>query len=187
MEQLLIMEKVTYQGLNFVPFIKNDAIQAEVKRVAAEITRDFSEEPPLFLCVLTGAFVFAADLFRNIPFNSEITFIRFKSYEGMKSTGQVKEVIGLHEDISGRSIVIIEDIVDTGTTAAQLIDTLKAKGAKDVRLATLLYKPDSMKTNATPDYVCFNIPSKFILGYGLDIDGLARNLPDIYILEEDAK
>ena len=180
------MEKVTYQGLDFVPFIKNDAIQAEVKRVAAEITRDYAQNPPLFLCVLTGAFVFAADLFRNIPFDAEITFIRFKSYEGMKSTGQIKEVIGLHEDITDRPIVIIEDIVDTGTTAAQLIETLKAKGAKDVRLATLLFKPDSMKTNVKPDYVCFNIPSKFILGYGLDIDGFARNLPDIYILKENA-
>lgn len=178
------MKKVTYQGLDFVPYIKNEAIQEQVKRVAAEISRDYAGESPLFLCVLNGAFMFAADLFRNIPFDSEITFIRFKSYEGMHSSGQIKEVIGLHEDIKDRPVIIVEDIVDTGTTAKQLIESLKAKGPKSIKLATLLFKPDAIKTDVRPDYICFNIPSKFILGYGLDIDGLARNLPDIYVLDE---
>lgn len=181
------MEQITIKGLNFEPYIKNEEIQKEIKRIAEEITRDCGDKKPIFLCVLNGAFIFAADLFRSVEFESEISFIRYKSYEGMSSTGEVKEVMGLDEDITGRTVIIIEDIVDTGTTATQLINSLKAKNPADVKLATLLFKPDSLTCDLTPDYVCFNIPSKFILGYGLDIDGAARNLKDIYILSKDAK
>lgn len=179
------MEHITYKGLDFEPYIKNEQIQKEVKRVASEIARDYKDEKPLFLCVLNGAFIFAADLFRSVDFASEISFIRYKSYSGMTSTGTVKEVIGLDESIEGRTVIIVEDIVDTGLTATQLISSLKAHNPKEVKLATLLYKPDSSTCGLVPDYVCFNIPSKFIIGYGLDLDGLARNLPDIYILSKD--
>ena len=128
------MEQVTFKGLTFVPFIKNEEIQEQVKRVAAEITRDCGNDFPLFLCVLNGAFVFAADLFRSVEFNTEITFIRYKSYEGTQSTGTVREVLGLNESIEGRTVIIVEDIVDTGTTACQLIESLKAKKPKDIKI-----------------------------------------------------
>ena len=181
------MEHISYKGLEFEPYIKNEEIQKEVKRVASEIARDCGNEKPLFLCVLNGAFIFAADLFRSVDFESEISFIRYKSYSGMSSTGEVKEVLGLTESIEGRTVIIVEDIVDTGLTATQLIESLKTKNPKQIKLATLLFKPDSSTCGLVPDYVCFNIPSKFIIGYGLDLDGLARNLPDIYILSKDNK
>lgn len=179
------MEQITIKGLTFEPYIKNEEIQKQIKRVADEITRDCGDKTPLFLCVLNGAFIFAADLFRAVDFETEISFIRYKSYSGMSSTGEVKEVFGLEDDIAGRTVIIVEDIVDTGLTATQLISSLKERNPKDIKLATLLFKPDSLTCELQPDYVCFNIPSKFILGYGLDLDGLARNLSDIYVLSEE--
>ncbi|MEF9923620.1 MAG: hypoxanthine phosphoribosyltransferase [Muribaculaceae bacterium] len=179
------MEEITIKGLTFEPYIKNEEIQKQIKRVAAEITRDCGDKSPLFLCVLNGAFIFAADLFRAVNFETEISFIRYKSYSGMSSTGTIKEILGMDDDIAGRTVIIVEDIVDTGLTATKLMASLNAHNPKEIKLATLLFKPDSLTCNLQPDYVCFNIPSKFILGYGLDIDGLARNLSDIYILKED--
>lgn len=180
------MADVTLNGLTFEPYITRDVIAEQVKRVAAELRRDISpDETPLFLCVLNGAFIFAADLFRECGIvNAEIAFIRFKSYEGTSSTGVINEVMGLDVDIKGRTVIIVEDIVDTGLTADHLREKLLALHPKRVAMATLLYKPDSIKIGTEPEYVCFSIPSKFILGYGLDLDGLARNLPDIYVLKQ---
>lgn len=161
-------------------------IAEQVKRVATEIKRDLSESSPVFICVLNGAFMFAADLYREIGINnSVITFVKYSSYEGTSTTGKVKEVIGLKEDIEGRDVVIIEDIVDTGLTAVKMIDDLKKRNPKSVRFATLLHKPESSKTGFTPDYIAFSIPPKFIIGYGLDLDGKVRNLKDIYIIKEE--
>lgn len=179
------MEKVTYDGLTFVPYITNDTIQGRISELAQEINKDYAGKRPLFLCVLTGAFPFAADLFRAIDIDAEISFIRLKSYEGTSTTGKVKEVMGLTEDLQGRDVIIVEDIVDTGTTITKLIEDLKAKGTASIKVATLLFKPESVKFDLKPDYVGFPIPSKFIIGFGLDLDGLARNLRDIYVLEED--
>lgn len=183
------MESVTIKGMNFVPYITKEEIATQVQRVADEIRRDFEEsEPPLFICVLNGAFVFAADLFRacRMP-ESEITFMRYKSYEGTCSSGTVSELLSLSDDITGRHVIIIEDIVDTGVTAEKMIASLKERKPASIRLATLLFKPQSLITSAKPDYVGFEIPSKFIIGYGLDLDGLARDLSDIFILNEDAR
>lgn len=179
------MENVVYQGMTFEPFIKREEIQKEIQRLAVEIERDCQTDNPIFLCVLNGAYVFAADLYRaiNIP-KSEITFIRFKSYEGTASTGAVKQIMGLVDDLSDREVIIIEDIVDTGVTAVQLRKKLADYKPKCVKMVTLLFKPDSLKQGTKPEYVGFSIPSRFILGYGLDIDGMARNLPDIYVLKE---
>ena len=179
------MEEVTYQGLTFEPYIKREEIAKQVQRLAQEIKRDYEGGNALFLCVLKGAFIFAADLFRACDLaDAEITFIRFKSYEGMASTGNVKEIMGLTEDITGRNVIIVEDIIDSGVTATQLRKELAKHNPKSVKMVSLLFKPEALKEGLPPEYVGFKIPSKFILGYGLDLDGLARNLPDIYVLKE---
>lgn len=179
------MKQVTYNGLTFEPYIRREQIDRRIKELAGVITEEYKGRNPLFLCVLNGAFPFAADLFRAIDFDAEISFIRLKSYEGMDSTGVVKEVIGLSEDIEGRAIIIVEDIVDTGNTISGLLDTLKEKKPSEIKVATLLFKPEALQKDIKPDYVGFAIPRKFIIGFGLDIDGLARNLDDIYVLKEE--
>ena len=180
------MANVVYQGMTFEPFISREEIKQQIHRLAEEIKRDCQDDNPIFLCVLNGAFMFAADLFRECDFpKAEISFIRIKSYEGTSSTGKTKEIMGLVDDISGRNVIIIEDIVDTGTTAVQMRKILMQRNPKSVKMAALLFKPGSLKQGEAPEYVGFSIPSRFILGYGLDIDGMARNLPDIYVLKED--
>lgn len=178
--------QIKVDGLTFVPYLTSDRIAEQVKRVASEIRRDLGDSNPVFICVLNGAFMFAADLYREIGLNnSVITFVKYSSYQGTESTGKVKEVIGLREDIEGKDVVIIEDIVDTGLTACQMVEDLKKRNPRSVRFATLLHKPESSKTGFTPDYVAFSIPPKFIIGYGLDLDGKVRNLKDIYVIKED--
>ncbi|MBD5320387.1 MAG: hypoxanthine phosphoribosyltransferase [Bacteroides sp.] len=180
------MKKVSYKGLTFVPYLESEKIQARVKELGEQITRECGGQRPLFLCVLNGAFPFASDLFRSVQLpDAEISFIRLKSYEGTESTGVVKEVMGLTENVEGRTVIVIEDIIDTGRTISNLVKDLKAKNPGDVKIATLLFKPESLKADVTPDYVGFEIPSDFIIGYGLDIDGLARNLPDIWVIDEE--
>ena len=168
-----IAEEVVVDGLTFVPFLKRDEIRRQVKRVASELRRDLEGKRPLFICVLNGAFIFAADLIRECGINDcSVTFVRYKSYEGMSTTGNVKQLVGLTEDLTGRDVVIIEDIVDTGLTAKQMIADIKKQG------------PASSKTGFTPDYAAFTIPPSFIIGYGLDLDGKVRNLKDIYVIKE---
>ena len=153
--------------------------------MAEQINKDLADKNPLFLCVLNGAFVFAADLFREITIpDAEISFIRMKSYIGTHSTGEVQMISGLHEDISGRTVVIVEDIVDTGFTLLQLKEILQESNPAEIKVATLLFKPDSLKYDVTIDYAALDIPQAFIVGYGLDYDELGRNLKDIYIVQE---
>lgn len=177
---------VTYNGLTFVPYISRDIIDRRVKEIAADISRRYEGRIPLIICVLNGAFPFAADLFRALSIDAEITFIRYKSYQGMESTGTISRVQGLAEDIAGRDVIVIEDIIDTGRTMRMLIDDLESRRPASISIATLLFKPDALTVDVRPDYIGFSIPSKFILGYGLDLDGLARNLPDIWVLDSQA-
>ncbi len=178
--------KIKVNGLTFVPYLTADRIAEEVKRVASEMRRDLEGKSPVFLCVLNGAFIFAADLFRELGINeAAINFVRYKSYEGTSSTGAVKQMLGLTEDLAGRDVVIIEDIVDTGLTATKMVEDIKRHNPASVRFVTLLYKPDNNVTDFKPDYAAFTIPPKFIIGYGLDLDGKVRNLKDIYVIDED--
>lgn len=181
MENLL-----TVDGLTFEPYLTRDEIEKQVKRVAQELREDLKGKNPLFICVLNGAFMFAADLIREVGINdAHIAFVKYTSYEGTSSTGKVKEIMGLSEDVEDRDIVIIEDIVDTGLTASMMVADLRKRNPRSIRFCTLLHKPDSSKTGFKPDYVAFAIPPKFIIGYGLDLDGKVRNLKDIYVIKED--
>ena len=180
------MKQVSYNGLTFEPFIEREKIQARILELAREITEQYRGRRPLLVCVLNGAFPFAAELFLNIDTDAEISFIRLKSYEGTSSTGTVKEIMGLQDDIEGRPVILVEDIVDTGQTIKRLVDTVSAKNPAEVKIATLLFKPESLQCDVKPDYVGFSIAPKFTIGFGLDLDGLARNLQDIYVLKEQA-
>lgn len=178
--------KLVVNGLTFVPYLPEEEIQRQVKRVASELRRDLEGKQPIFLCVLNGAFIFAADLYRELGMNeTEISFVRYSSYQGTSSTGTVRQLIGLPDNLEGRDVVIIEDIVDTGLTANKMIADIKEKNPASVRFVTLLHKPASSKTGFVPDYAAFSIPPKFIIGYGLDLDGKVRNLRDIYVNSEE--
>jgi len=180
------MKQVTYEGLTFEPYILRETIDARVRELGKDIMRDCADTKPLFICVLNGAFPFASDLFRACEgLDAEIAFIRLRSYDGTGSTGVVKEVLGLTDDIEGRTVIVVEDIVDTGNTIDRLVSDLRAKNPADIKVATLLFKPEALVKPVSPDYVGFSIPKKFIIGFGLDLNGRARNLNDIYILKED--
>ncbi len=178
------MEKVQVRDKAFEVSIPEAEIMRRVAEVAAQIDADMAGCKPLFLAVLNGSFVFAADLLRGITTPCEITFVRMSSYAGTESTGNVRELIGLSEDIEGRDVVIVEDIIDSGLTMVSLLDTLKAKNPKSVSIAALLVKPGNLKVQLDIPYCCFEIPNDFIVGYGLDYDGEGRNLRSIYTVVE---
>ena len=165
-------------------FIPEDQIAQSVKAVAERINRDLAGKNPLFIAVLNGSFIFAADLMRNITIPCEISFVKLASYQGTTSTGVIKEVIGLNEDLAGRTVVILEDIVDTGFTIKRMIETLGTRGPESVHVCTLLLKPGKLQVPLNVEYVAMEIPNDFIVGYGLDYDQQGRNLRDIYTLVE---
>lgn len=178
------MKTVQVKDKKFNVSIPEAEILRRVSEVAAQINKDLSGENPLLLSVLNGSFMFAADLIRNIDTPCEISFVRMASYCGTESTGKVKQLIGLNEDIEGRTVIIVEDIIDSGLTMKELISILQAKHPKQIRIAALLVKPGNMKVELDIPYCCFKIPNDFIVGYGLDYDGYGRNLRDIYTVVE---
>lgn len=178
------MQSIKVRDKNFSILIPEEKILERVSAVAAQISADLKDKNPLFLAVLNGSFIFAADLLRGITTPCEITFVRLASYVGTESTGKVMELIGLKEDIKGRTVVIVEDIVDSGLTMTKLLKVLKEKEPGEVRIATLLQKPECLTVPLNIDYCCFEIPNQFIIGYGLDYDGDARYLRSIYTVTD---
>ena len=161
-------------------YISENKIKEQVKKIAGQINTDLNGKNPLLLVILNGAFVFAADLLRDVTIPCEVSFIRLASYEGTSSTGEVKQLIGLNEDIEGRTVVIVEDIIDSGLTMQELFLILAKKNPKEIRIASLFVKPNNLKVDLNIHYRCFDIENDFIVGYGLDYDQQGRNLPDIY-------
>jgi len=173
---------ITIKDKTFKPYITQQKIAGAVKSLADAINTDLKDEFPIFLAVLNGSFMFAADLLKEITIPCEISFIKLASYSGISSTGTVSELIGLTENISGRTVIIVEDIVDSGITLERLTEVLKSKNVKQIKVATILFKPDSYKKEYKLDYIGFNIPNNFVVGYGLDYEGLGRNLKEIHVL-----
>ena len=174
------MQTIEIHGKKFITSIPRTSIENEVKRVAAEINRDYKGKRPLLLGVLNGAFMFVADLMRNLDIECEISFVKMSSYAGTTTTGAVKQLLGLNESIEGRDVIIVEDIVDTGLTMQSMLETLKGYNPASINIASLFLKPARLKVPIDVKYSAFTIPDRFIVGYGLDYDGLGRNLPDIY-------
>lgn len=176
------MHSIKVHDKEFVPYLAPAEIAEQVKRVASEINRDYADKKPLFIAILNGAFMFASDLFKEINVDAEICFIKLASYKGVKSTGQVVTAIGLDADIYHRDVIIVEDIVDTGKTLSHFLPQLAHHHPASLKIAALLHKPDAMLHPITIDYLGFTIPNKFVVGYGLDYEGLGRNIKEIYQL-----
>lgn len=177
------MKQVKLKDKEFGVSIPAEKIQDVVVKIAKEINKDYSDKNiPLFISILNGSFMFTADLFKHIDFNCEVTFLKMASYDGISTTGSVKQLIGINESISGRDVIVLEDIVDSGITLENILEQLKTYEPASVKVASLLFKPEAYKKNLRIDYIGMKIPNDFIVGYGLDYDGLGRNLPDIYTL-----
>lgn len=166
----------------FAVSISAEELEKEVKRVASEINRDFAGSQPVFLSVLNGSFIFAADLMREVELPCEISFVKLASYQGTNTTGNIREVIGLNIDITGRPVIIVEDIVDTGLTMAHMLETLKRQNPSSIDICTLLLKPTKLQVKLDVRYCCKQIPDDFVVGYGLDYNGFGRNTKDVYTI-----
>ena len=178
------MSTVKIHDKVFEKSITSEEIAAEVKRVASEINRDYAGKRPLLLGVLNGSFMFVADLMRYLEVECEISFVKLSSYQGTKTTGTVREVLGLAETIAGRDVIVVEDIVDTGYTMQNMLETVGTREPASIEIASLFVKPARLKVPVDVKYSAFTIPDRFIVGYGLDYDGLGRNLPDVYDVVE---
>ena len=178
------MDSIKIKDKSFRVSIPEAEIKTRVKALAEQMSKDLEGKNPIFLAVLNGAFIFAADLMREMTIPCEISFVKLASYQGTTSTGKVKEVFGINENLSGRNVVIVEDIVESGQTMRQMIESLGTRNPASVQICTLFFKPEKLKEELTLDYVAFRIPDDFILGYGLDYDGLGRELKDVYTIVE---
>ena len=178
------MSIVKIKDKTFKTSISEEQIKERIKEVAQRINSDMEGKNPLLLGVLNGAFMFAADLMREITIPCEISFVKLASYQGTTSTGKVQEVLGINENLSGRHVIIVEDIVDTGQTMKSMVESLGTRNPASVSICTLFVKPEKLQENLDIKYSCFSIPNDFIVGYGLDYDQQGRNLPEIYTLYE---
>lgn len=178
------MDLVTVKDKQFALSLSEERIRQRVAETAAQISEELSGKNPIFLAVLNGSFVFASDLMRGITTPCEVNFVRFSSYDGMNSTGTVKELLGLNQSLKGRTVVVVEDIIDSGLTMQELLVYLQKFEPAELKVASLLVKPGNLQVKLNVDYTCFEIPNDFIVGYGLDYDGYGRNLPAIYTVVE---
>ena len=169
---------------NFVPFISAQELDFAIQNMAKQIEDDFLDDVPVFVGVLNGAFMVVSDFMKHYKGSCEVSFIKMASYEGTTSTNEVKQLIGLNQDLAGRTVIVIEDIVDTGNTIEELKELFKKQNVKHFKIATLFLKPEAYKKDIKLDYVGIRIPNKFIVGFGLDYDGLGRNLPEVYQLKD---
>ncbi|MEO6327736.1 MAG: hypoxanthine phosphoribosyltransferase [Ginsengibacter sp.] len=176
------MELVQVHDKQFKPFISAEQISEQVKKLATQINEDYHDSRPLFIVILNGAFMFASDLLKEITIEAEICFIKLASYKGVTSTGQVVTAIGLDVDIVGRQVIVVEDIIDTGKTISHFLPQIKYHHPASLKIAALLHKPDAMISPVKIDYLGFSVPDRFLVGYGLDYDGLGRNIKEIYQL-----
>lgn len=179
------MAKVQVRELVFEDFISSSEIDHAVQKVADQINRDFVGKHPLLVAVLNGSFIFAADLMRKLTVPCEITFVKYSSYEGTSTTGSVKQLIGAGQEITGRDVIILEDIIDTGITLEKILDEIAKIKPASVRVASFCFKPEAFQKSFKIDYIGMSIPNNFIVGYGLDYNGFGRNLPDIYTLVKE--
>ncbi|MBD0289079.1 MAG: hypoxanthine phosphoribosyltransferase [Flavisolibacter sp.] len=168
----------------FQTFLSEEAIQQKTEEIADKINKDYAGKKPLFIAILNGSFMFASDLFKHLTIEAEITFIKLASYKGMRSSGQVLTAIGLDQDLYNREVLIVEDIVDTGKTLYKFIPKLYYQQPASIKIVALLHKPEALQFPLMIDYIGFEIPNKFVVGYGLDYDGLGRNMKEIYQLME---
>lgn len=176
------MSLIKVHDKTFGPYLSDEEIQQQIKKIAAAINADYAGLRPMFIAILNGSFMFAADLFKNLTIDAEICFIKLASYKGTTSSGQVITAIGLDVDLIGKDIIILEDIVDTGKTLNEFLPKLMHQQPASLKIAALLHKPEAVKYPIRIDYLGFSIPNKFVVGYGLDYDGLGRNLKEIYQL-----
>ena len=179
------MSAIQVLDKKFVPFLDEQIISEKVKELATLLDADYAGKKPLFIAVLNGSFIFASDLFKSLTIEAEICFIKLASYKGTKSTGHVITSIGLDADITGRHVIILEDIIDTGKTMHSFLPQLYNQQPASLKIAILLHKPEATAYDVTIDYCCFSIPNKFVVGYGLDYDGFGRNIPAIYQLDTE--
>ncbi|NOT49735.1 MAG: hypoxanthine phosphoribosyltransferase [Chitinophagaceae bacterium] len=176
------MAVINVHDKSFETYLSEDVIQKRVKEIAAAINSEYAGKRPLFICILNGSFMFASDLFKHLTVEAELCFIKLASYKGMKSSGKVVTSIGLEEDLFGKDVIIVEDIVDTGKTLHDFLPKLSHQQPRSMKIATFLHKSEATEYPVKLDYVGFDIPNKFVVGYGLDYDGLGRNLKEIYQL-----
>jgi hypoxanthine phosphoribosyltransferase len=176
------METIEIKEKKFSLFLNEFEIQLAISKMAIKMNQELADKNPLFICVLNGAFMFASDLLKKIQIQCEICFVRYASYNGLETSGTVKELMGINTDISGRNVVVLEDIVDTGITMTHLLSLLKNKSIAEIKVASLLLKPEALQCQVQIDYVGIEIPNNFIVGYGLDYDGYGGNFKDIYTI-----
>ena len=177
-------DTVTLHDKEFVPYLSKEELANRIKELGQSISIDYADKQPIIMCILSGSFMFTADLVRHFDFPHQIEFVRYSSYSGTSSTGQISKIIGMRADVKDRDILIVEDIIDSGFTMATAIRELHMSEPKSVKVASLLYKPAALKHDVPLNYIGFEIPNDFVVGYGLDYDELGRNLDSIYKLKE---